>query len=415
MQTIPSLCSAAFAIALLTGSAALSSCARDESDTATPVVAEDSHLVPVETALAALERFRPDETATRSEKRSIADIEIFTRKAGASGTRTAAPEAPLAYIVHFEGDGYAILGADDRQAPVVAYVPKGRLSAAELSAAKAAARTPGCGLDVQVRAAVVNYLEKAAANTLSYATCFVSPETRSSDRQRIVAPPAQPTTLLQCAWEQGDPYNASCDLIGGSRAKTGSAALALGQALISNHRQYGLGPTTLTYRTGSMGAFRAYSPNWETLHGTITSSTPPQITVVKNELAKYLYVLGKVTGTQYGTSQSVTEPWNVYLFLYNHLQDYNNIVLGTPDAQLIRRMVLIKKLPVIAFSSWKDAWVIDGWQEIASPTPDGQSVLINYYHCRYGMGGTDDGWYAYMQEPVVMSQTLTYNLRGLVN
>lgn len=414
MQTFPSLCSAAFAIALLTGSAALSSCARDESDTAPPVVAEDSHLVPVETALAALERFRPDETATRSEKRSIADIEIFTRKAGASGTRTAAPEAPLAYIVHFEGDGYAILGADDRQAPVVAYVPKGRLSAAELSAAKAAARTPGCGLDVQVRAAVVNYLEKAAANALPYATCFVSPETRSSDRQRIVGPPAPPIILLECDWEQGDPYNASCDLINRVRPKTGSAALALGQILLCNRRTFNICPHHITYRP-PMSLDLVYVPQWTYLSQTITSQYLPNDGNVRNALAKFLSVLGKATSTRYGIEESTTEPADVASFL-STIPEYPSTRLSAPDYNTLKRMVLIKKKPVIVFSNSKEAWVIDGWQEETTTASNGQTTKTDWCHCRFGRArGSGNGWYIYMWDPSLMAQTLTYDLKGLVN
>lgn len=412
MRKFHPLCSAVLAVALLTGSAALSGCAHNESDPLIAAASDAPHLVSVERALAALEQFQPGGAETRSQKPAVAGIETLTRN---GATRNTASDAPLAYIAHFEGDGYAILGADDRQAPVVAYVPKGSLTAAELSAAKTAAQVPGCELNVQVRAAVVNYLEKAAANVLPYETSSAPEETASSDRQRIVGPPAPPTILLECEWDQGAPYNASCDLVGGIRAKTGSLALALGQVLISNHRYFRIGPTSITYRISPMGAYRAYSPNWSLLYEAVTSATLPANAALRTELSQLLMVLGKVTGTQYGINESVTDPWNVYLFLYNHLQDYNNILLGAPNAELIRKMVLIKKKPVIAFSSYKQAWVIDGWQEMSSTSPNGQTVTLDYYHCRYGNRGIDDGWYVYMQDPVPMSQTLTYDLKGLVN
>lgn len=164
-----------------------------------------SDQVSVEIALAALARFQEGDFKTRTgESPAIAHVDILMRSEVKPMTRSSAPtqDAPLCYIAQFDGGGYAILGADKKQASVVAYVPKGSLTAAELAAAKAKTdRGEDYETPTFIHAGIVEYLEAAQDGK-------VSPETngivRNDVETRVILLPLEPvdTRLLRTQWTQ---------------------------------------------------------------------------------------------------------------------------------------------------------------------------------------------------------------------
>lgn len=85
----------------------------NQEDTALP-----PNATPIDTsfdrALAALHDFTKNQSGTRSLGREITDVESLTRSDLGAETRSASCEADqlLAYVVNFQGGGYAILGAE---------------------------------------------------------------------------------------------------------------------------------------------------------------------------------------------------------------------------------------------------------------------------------------------------------------
>lgn len=105
----------------------------------TPRPEKTPHAVTVEQALSELDAVLAaiDDPATRSGGRRVAAVEAVHLRDFGSATRTEASDVEeLLYIANFDnGEGYAILAADDRLTPVLAVVEQGSLSVDELTAA----------------------------------------------------------------------------------------------------------------------------------------------------------------------------------------------------------------------------------------------------------------------------------------
>ena len=110
-----------------------------------PPAPADPHKIPVEKALGELEELLRaiDGPETRSGgARRVASVEALGASALARATRAghdaaaAAEIGDLVYIANFQnGEGYAILGADDRIESVIAVTERGSLTPAQLAAA----------------------------------------------------------------------------------------------------------------------------------------------------------------------------------------------------------------------------------------------------------------------------------------
>lgn len=378
--------------ALLLGCSTLCSCTLDETDQSIPAPASESHLVPVESAIAALRQFGGGKTQTRSGNLEIALVESVPRSIVA---RNLSQDTPLAYVVNFEGGGYAILGADDRQPAVVAYVPQGTMTVRELIAAQASSDSSQEGLAaVRLNAKLLDYLEKIMTGEIASENRFAAvPDTRPRFE-------ALEWTLMQSQWDQGDPYNASCDPVIGVTPPAGSAAIALGQILIYNIERHNMGPQTIK-KPFQISNTPGFTPNWSLLYQTITSKTLTFHPEVRQELADFIHAIGTSIFTQYGQTKSTAETADIQRFL-SMVCNYRWVALRTPTFDDLKKMVHENKLPVIAMdytSGNKYVWVIDGYKEIDILYPVESGGYINipdkYFYYRYGMGGEYDGWYIY--------------------
>ncbi len=423
MRKIYKVLKVAVAASLLSGLVVSAGCTREETLPAEAAPqAADPDYVSVESALAALARFEADDPATRAEDASaVAHVDVLMRSDVAPATRTAvaAADAPLCYIAQFEGGGYAILGADVKQGGVIAYVPKGTLTAADLAAAKAATdRGEDYETHTYIHACMVNYLEAASDGKIERETCN-DIATRSD---MIIFPmPTYDPRLLRTEWHQWYPYNELCPYVESQQAPVGCVALALGQILAYNKLVSNVGPEVIRPQ-GSYTYNPVYYPQWTIITQAIEKATPPASCWY--ELAQYLKKIGEAVCMQYGVENSTTGSTDVITFLKNQA-GYKNVSLRTPKFVDIQKMIQSKN-PVYARGLARinddkyfikkggaHAWVIDGYdtKEEIFTTPDGYIKFdYNYVHCRYGYGGDYDGWY--LLEP--RSTVDSYNLEQII-
>lgn len=404
------------AASLLSGIFVAGSCSREEAQPIIPTEAEAaSGRITVESALEALARFQSDDSQTRTQATpAVAHIDVLMRSEVGPATRSAAPaeEVPLCYIAQFEGGGYAILGADPKQSSVVAYVPKGNLTAAELAAAKdAMERGADCETSTYINACVVDYLEAAADGRIA---AQKEPNESSEIQTRGLELPSfdpdAPVELMVTTWHQDAPFNTYCFTQDGKQAKVGCVALALGQVLAYNKKMYDVGPTEIRpvglYLPGDI-----FYPYWPYITKAIETATPAP--AYQMQIAQYLHALGRAVGMSYGSDISNAELENVLKFLKGQTT-YKNVELRTANLQDIRTQLRNSKTPVYAsgvaqvnvpdqsiYKGGQHSWVIDGWmlKKVWVPIGGGftgdYATNVDYVYCRFGYNGNYDGWYDY--------------------
>ena len=435
MQKIYKVLKVAVAASLLSGVVMCGGCARDgilpvEEPTVSDAVGPDH--VSVESALAALARFQADDPTTRSsDVPAVSHVDVLMRSEVSPATRTSgtAADAPLCYIAQFEGGGYAVLGADAKQGGVIAYVPQGRLTAADMAAAKAATdRGEDYETPTYIHACMVAYLEAAADGKVereAEAENDMKPETRI-DVPVLPEWPFEPipdyVLLMKTTWHQDYPYNAYCYTYDGKQAKVGCVALALGQILAYNMKTFGVGPDVLMPHNGLIG--NNFRPNWTHITKAIETATPAATYLYA--IQRYLSELGKAVGMNYGVDESLA---NSALDVPNFLKrilGYTNIAYKEMTIEDIRTQLRFNKTPVYACGSARyddtslgiekggpHAWVIDGWQEKTEWHGTGGgvvgdvSVKVDYVYCRYGYeDAKHDGWVKYdvLASPVLKDE-----------
>lgn len=408
----------AAAASLLSGFIASGGCTRDEVlpiDEATAPA--QSGCVSIEHALEALSRFNDGEALTRTaEVPAVAHVDVLMRSDVEPATRTAdaGEDAPLCYIAQFEGGGYAILGANDKQAPVVAYVPKGSLTAQELADAKAAAdRGEDYETPTYINACVVEYLQDAAEGLVGNEAETI---TRSGGPIewpfKPLPSPDDPVQLMNTTWHQDSPYNKFCFTSDGKQAKVGCIALTLGQIMAYNKKTFNIGPSKIQPLDGTATAADIYYPAWESITKAIETATPNLSYIY--EIGRYLSKIGRALKMDYGIKISNASVLDAAQFLREQA-GYKNVSCRRATLQDIKNQIRNFGTPVFAsgpaqidnpaldiYKGGNHAWVIDGWKLKTHRVPIGDGFIgdypkdFDYLYCRFGYpNATYDGWYQY--------------------
>lgn len=341
----------------------------------------------------------------------MAHVDVLMRSDVEPATRTAdaGQDAPLCYIAQFEGGGYAILGANDKQAPVVAYVPKGSLTAQELADAKAAAdRGEDHETPTYINACVVEYLQDAAEGLVENEAETI---TRSGGPiEWPFKPIPDRVQLLNTTWHQDAPYNNYCPIQMGQRTKVGCIALALGQILAYNKKTFNIGPDKLVPLNGIYTQSDIHYPNWSSITRAIETSEPNVI--YQYDIQKYLYALGRAVGMQYGINESNAKYLDGVVPFLKKVSGYKDIEYRNATLADIKTQLQFFNVPVFACGSlvWSDskknaidhAWVIDGWEQRTEWIGMGDGFIgdlprtIDYVHCLFGYKDAQyDGWIQY--------------------
>lgn len=358
--------------------------------------ANNSYVVSVDAALDELQCVLNDMHGnTRSVGRDVKEVQIL-RKGDVVSTRSEVEDSdcPLAYVVNFENGGYAVLGADVRQTPVIAVVGSGEMTPEVLVNAK---RVVDAGEQVDTptyfNALVENYIETAPSDP--------------DNQARIIGPPATgdwkvaeyQDHLTVTNWDQGFPFNKYC-IEDGVVCPAGCTPLAVVQVLVHNHMYYGTGPTSI----GS------YVPDWTRIdfyarypYKVYAEMSGNDADFYKDAVAKFVHKIGVVLDTEYTSKSSRASFQHVAPLLqsvsgYTNIQEIRQNKSGeSAMKQAIREMVFVNKVPVPMTGTIKNSsghtWVVDGWQLKQKPYGYGQPNAYytqTFVYCNFGWNGTDD-------------------------
>ena len=419
----------------------LSACSGDSPETfpdpdAEPTVSR--HAVPVEQALGELEDLLGviDGEGTRAGGvRSVKGVQTLharalpqTRSAFAEGEQ---PE-DLLYVVNFEqGQGYAVLGADDRLPAVLAVADAGSLSTEELLRAANGQTAPeeftypnellmdyvsglgglsggigiGGGGGGTPPGPTTGFDNHLGPNT------DVGKYIGYTYREWSVSEYVAPMTVTK--WGQSHPFNFSCPPADGSldltkqRSPAGCVAIAIAQIMASNHIHHGVTP----------GDVAGAQIDWQGITGAIEY---PELVdwekypwpTISNQAAAVAYlirVIGMKVHMNYGPIQSAAKDKAAEAF-FKYL-GYKGVNLHTFRSKYVRNMLWERKRPAYVSASGYNirdyhksghAWVADGWMyrsRIRYATYDSgykreegkdEQLLM---HCNFGWSGICDGYY----------------------
>lgn len=325
----------------------------DEQPMDTAFQPKESTVVSVDQAVANLRTVLDATSATRTAPTfDTSTIETYTDGA----VTRAGEEKALAYIVNFEQGGYAILGADRRQSPLLALVNEGSMTPVLLREAQAAVET-GAIVDAptMIRASISKYLE---AKTLE--PCLTAAQTRSLPFVIL----EQRDSMMKTAWSPDE----------SKFAATSHTAIALLQMLVYNGR----------YNNIFFTWYQGRVLNWKVISG----------------VAEYRHLNE--------APQVHIDGFNVLLFPYFHTMSsfadsigtlgqidcYQEITSVPLSAENVRSMVYIDKKPTVACydlaSLQGNGWVIDGWMKLSM-----NGMVSCHGYCKFGadLKGSDNGFY----------------------
>ena len=325
-----------------------------------------SYAVSAEEALAGWQNI-PDGMRTRGKARTVADVQTLYGSE-MTATRTAGEDAPLGYVVNFEEGGYAVLGADLRQDPVVAVVNENSMTPRTLAAAK---RAVDAGEEVDaptfVNAMVADYLVRSLDN--------------NEPRPRIGSWEIKENkgSMMLTKWGPDGVYGDDLN----------PATVAICRILGCNER---FGRISFDQPGG-------YIPDWTLLNTAATMKTPTGNCA--EEVAKLCSAMDGTIRVAQGsrtTIETIVRIMRSSMREYQLVQSFSVDELG--DMYLvsgrIRSMLFENNMPVYVEATTsagsRHAWVFDGWRMRECP---GGSGCQYYVRCNFGWQGVNDGVYSF--------------------
>lgn len=411
----------------------LPGCTTDPSAEPTPVpnnapLPAASHTVSEEQALEELRAVlevidTPSEGTDKTRSRTIRSVKNIARISDGmpAATRSSAASGveDLLYIVNFEDDaGYAILGADDRLAPVYAITDEGHLTSEEwlyaVSATPEEAEADGelvfpLQMVAQAAAAGVGGPISGIGGIGSDGPGgWITPPPsgllrieRSEDRRvGFYLPPQIPVTL-----HQGYPCNALCPVKSGKHCLAGCTAIALTQILLANYHKH----------ESIIESIKGTPIDWSKIEKTFTNKKllesdkleKKPLTPEAQEVAKLVREVGRLLKIDYGLSSSGA--WNQRLEDVLEQLHYQGVHDWAYQFSKVSQMLLERKMTTVVSgkntvgTKKRHAFNLDGWLErewtdtyyyINGHT----SEVINkdqLIHCNFGWGGKCNGYYHY--------------------
>lgn len=133
------------------------------------------------------------------------------------------------------------------------------------------------------------------------------------------------------------------------------------------------------------------------------------MTTETHAVAYFINVMGEAVGAEYGAEETSASDGNVeklFQYLTTIGLGYSNISLSAIDANKVREMIFIKKLPFY-FSGRSNtsghAWVISGWllrtrtatHRYANAPTQSQTEREQYVYCNFGWDRYYNGYYKF--------------------
>ena len=400
--------------------ALLAACSQDPLSDALPEppAPADPHKIPVEKALGELEELLRaiDGPETRSGgARRVASVEALGDSALARATRAghdaaaAAEIGDLVYIANFQnGEGYAILGADDRIESVIAVTERGSLTPAQLAAA---ANGQYDGVEAPpVVPEIGDYLIERIGGIHKYdSLASIFPTYEVSYGPWEFADKKGP--YVRTKWGQGYPLNLYTPEVDGAHCPLGCVALATGQIIAAHYfdKYY------LTDTRPEVQILGGFPIRWNSIFNSIRrfieEPDAPRIYYNENDhdlepetIAGFLSGAGVAMGMKYGIDGSRVGHEAAARLL--RAMGFNDTKVYKFTTGRMHEMVIDRGLPtyVSGFRSTGGghAFLVDGAitmrRMIYNYNPQTNKTETGYdkrqlYHCNYGWFGTCDGYY----------------------
>lgn len=346
------------------------------------------------------------ETRAGGEARKVKSIKSLEGAKTRSGN---ALDNDLLYIVEFEeGQGSAVLAADNRLEPVIAVLDSDVMTAEDFASDDMD--------DIGVyMASMIGEYANYAANSRSGGLLPAPGHTIVDTIYTANIPP-----MLKTKWDQGSPYNDLCKNQYGGSVDAGCGAIAIAQ---------------LVYYYKSPSVINGYTVDWEDLAlceyvytgpgfigggqvsplwtinpggGGIELINPGDV-----EVAKFVYNIGMTIGIDYYNDDSGALISGMSSCLNNFgynctYEEYNLVAIKNMVANY--KPVIMKGERRTSNGDYSGhAWVIDGWKdyvirtttasevegEVGTVEPE-YTITETYYdkiHCNFGWSGNCDGYY----------------------
>jgi len=313
-----------------------------------------------------------------------------------SNTRSETSADTLFYLVNYEGDtGFALLSADARMAPVLAISSEGTLDLEEINS------DSGLALFME------NVYTVESSIVLNDTTHY----TLIGGGPIHIELPGAPTVnvyhnikpMLKVNprhWNQWYPYNKYCPPYNsqGSKSAVGCAPLACAQ--IMSYHQWP------TYYAG-------FNLDWNYINGLSSDGK----TICPDWLSHFLYEAGKTLHADFGHTSSgstgvSTKDIKNYFYKFGYKQLSDPVTLkrsGTPEALQKSPLLVVAK----GVGNAGHAWVIDGYLSYSITggmvgNPE-QAVSYSMYHCVWGWGGCNNGYFLWRDGSEVSADVPYYD------
>lgn len=390
-----------------------------------------SHTVPIEKALRELDQFLSGGQTRGADPRHVTNVQTVSG-AQLFPTRTRAEELPdlddVFYIAHFEeGEGCAILAADDRLASVQAVLDRSDYTAEQLAEiasmtpeqATAAEATP---LHMLIHAAQESFKPETAQTRASQIVGGREGEWEYDHSAYTVTGylcaagqtfPPKPFLPMSMRWRQNDPFNAKGEVPPGTKKPylSGAGAVALAQLLAANQMK----PATI-------GGVKI---DWDKVGNAMLDSTKicrigagrgAKLSPEADAVATLIEAVRRRIHSWYRDNRSIADMYEMAKLLnenggnpYKDVQVHDYLPYGLsfdpyPDGGYGREMLKRRRLAtIVSNSKYFHYWVIDAWFQQVGTKIDfdrygnqlsqSESFTRDVYHCNFGWGGAADGFY----------------------
>lgn len=307
---------------------------------------------------------------------SKAPLELtYTHYGKSQALRSAS--APYYYIFNGKGqDGFVIVSADDRTAPVLAYNHQGNLN---LNEAPEALRWWLSQFDKE------------------YQWLMEHPETEGRKTATLRSEFAPIAPLLgDIQWDQNAPFNSECpkDPKSGLRSMVGCVATALGQVMRYHQWPKRANAATIEYNDYRSKQLRTYTfgkeaYDWAHMRGNF--NTQPATDKEAHAIGYFLRDVGYACKMKYSSWESSAWEKEALIAVTTYFNYKNSASLAYRDGYTLDqwRSMIVKQLqakkPLFYCGVGPDgghAFVLDGYQ------PEG-----DFYHFNWGWNGLSDGYY----------------------
>lgn len=339
---------------------------------------------------------------TRACQRKISKIEPV-RFDNVSMTRSSDIEN-LLYIVEFEdGEGSAIIGADERVEDVFAVLEEGVITVEDFNNA-----ANGVNYD-NLPTYLAGLIAEEAIEQVQTSSVIVLPPVSDLaysyfEYENVLSESSE--CLLKSKWGQGYPYNMMCYNDEGQVCYAGCVTICAAQVLLYN-------PVQTIYDIIIDG--ESFNRSLLNLKGSELESSMHMSQMINNEVARYVAKLADVLDIRLGVSSSSGYLSDIAPLMTS--MGYANVdYIPANDLTFdgaVRDQLYVRRLPAPfrgsdVIANVGHAWVIDGFKHQKDReylvTKEGGVIISREYcgirtiqkvHCNYGWNGVCDGYYSY--------------------